>query len=338
MLRRVVAGPALLALLGALSACDGTASHAPSSAAQDVSVQVAPGDVQVAPAGTVAFTATVTGTIDTSVVWDVVETGGGAVDGAGLYTAPGAAGTFHVRATSKADAQKQATATVTVTPSAPPPVVAIAVTPRTATVAASGSLAFTAAVSGTSNTAVAWSLQEASGCGTISPTGQYTAPAAAATCHVVATSAADTTKRDVATVTVTAPAPAVAVSVSPASGSTNACQTLRFTAAVANATDTSVTWSVQEGTTGGAVAADGTYTAPSAGGTYHVVATSHADPTKRAIATVVVTEKVLSVAVTPADTTVTAGASAQFTATVTTTCGAFSSIKTIAAAGTVSPN
>lgn len=49
-----------------------------------------------------------------------------------------------------------------------------------------------------------------------------------------------------------------------------------------------VTWSVQEGAAGGGVGATGLYTAPSATGTYHVVATSRADPAQKAAATVTV--------------------------------------------------
>jgi hypothetical protein len=73
------------------------------------------------------------------------------------------------------------------------------------------------------------------------------------------------------------------------------------------------------------------YTAPSAGGTYHVVATSQADPTKSQSATVTVTERILSVAVTPSSTTVATGGAVQFTATVTTTCGAFTQTQAVAA-------
>jgi len=55
------------------------------------------------------------------VLWSVVETGGGVVSGSGLYTAPGAAGTYHVVATSAADTTKTSSATVTVTAPPPPP-------------------------------------------------------------------------------------------------------------------------------------------------------------------------------------------------------------------------
>jgi hypothetical protein len=49
-----------------------------------------------------------------------------------------------------------------------------------------------------------------------------------------------------------------------------------------------VTWSVQEGASGGAITPAGVYTAPNGVGTYHVVATSVADGTKTATATVTV--------------------------------------------------
>jgi hypothetical protein len=51
-----------------------------------------------------------------------------------------------------------------------------------------------------------------------------------------------------------------------------------LTATVANAGDTRVSWSVEEGTAGGSVDTAGRYTAPAAPGTFHVVATSVADP------------------------------------------------------------
>lgn len=63
-----------------------------------------------------------------------------------------------------------------------------------------------------------------------------------------------------------------------------------FTAAVlvTGGASTAVTWSVQEGATGGAVTTAGVYTAPAISGTFHVVATSQADPTMSAKATVTV--------------------------------------------------
>jgi len=61
-----------------------------------------------------------------------------------------------------------------------------------------------------------------------------------------------------------------------------------FAAAVTGAVDTAVTWSIQEGSAGGTVTG-GAYSAPGVPGTFHVVATSVADPTKAAVAEVTVT-------------------------------------------------
>ena len=204
--------------------------------------------------------------------------------------------------------------------------VAVAVSPAAVTVPAGGTVAFTARVSGAKNGAVTWSLREPTGCGSIAASGLYTAPGAAASCHVIATSVADPTASAVAAATVTAPpAPPppspVAVTISPGSAAVDACQTLAFQATVSGASSSAVTWTVQEGSAGGSITPAGAYTAPAAGGTYHVVATSQAAPTSNATVAVAVTERILGVAVSPGTTTLTPGASAQFTATVTTTCG-----------------
>ncbi|HET6984663.1 MAG TPA: hypothetical protein VFI53_21135, partial [Myxococcaceae bacterium] len=69
--------------------------------------------------------------------------------------------------------------------------------------------------------------------------------------------------------------------------------TFNFTATVSGAgsgRSTAVTWSVQEGAAGGTIDANGKYTAPSTVGTYHVVATSVADASIAATATVTVTD------------------------------------------------
>ena len=70
----------------------------------------------------------------------------------------------------------------------------------------------------------------------------------------------------------------ITVTVTGPSGPLATQQERDFTAAVTGTTNTAVTWSVAEAT-GGAVTAAGQYTAPATAGTYHVVATSVADPT-----------------------------------------------------------
>lgn len=61
-----------------------------------------------------------------------------------------------------------------------------------------------------------------------------------------------------------------------------------FVAQVQGAADTRVTWSIDEGAGGGSVTGAGLYTAPAGTGIYHLVATSVADPSKQARATVTV--------------------------------------------------
>jgi hypothetical protein len=208
-------------------------------------------------------------------------------------------------------------------PASPPAAVKVTVAPPSATVREGGTVTFAASVANATSGAVTWSVPGAS-CGSVTQAGLYTAPGVPGTCSVVATSLEDPTSAASATVQVTAPPPPVAISVSPSSGAVNACKTLTFSATVTGTTDGAVTWSIQEAA-GGVITSAGVYTAPSAAGTYHVVATSHADPSKQVIAAVTVTTKVLSIAVTPANTSAAPGGQVQLTATVTTTCGTFTS-------------
>ena len=82
------------------------------------------------------------------------------------------------------------------------------------------------------------------------------------------------------------------MSVNPASAAVDACGKVTFAASVTGATSTAANWTVLEAG-GGTVA---TRLLRAAGpGTYHVLATNTADPTRSATATVVVgAEKVLS--------------------------------------------
>jgi hypothetical protein len=78
-----------------------------------VSVTVNPSSVNMITNGKQQLTAIVTGASDTSVIWTVHEgAAGGSVTGAGLYSAPGSVGIYHVTATSNADPAKSATATI----------------------------------------------------------------------------------------------------------------------------------------------------------------------------------------------------------------------------------
>jgi hypothetical protein len=76
--------------------------------------QVEPSQARVAPGGTQAFVARMKGLPRNTVLWSVEEAQGGAVSEDGLYKAPQAPGTFHVKATSTLDPEAIAVATVVV--------------------------------------------------------------------------------------------------------------------------------------------------------------------------------------------------------------------------------
>ena len=132
------------------------------------------------------------------------------------------------------------------------------------------------------------------------------------------------------TVSATVPAAqAIVVTVTPSSIALYDCSAHAFQAQVTGASDTSVLWSVLEGAAGGTIDASGNYTAPSTGGTYHVVATSHASSASSASSAVTAAEHVLSESVSPANLTLSPGATAQVTATVTTSCGTTVATQTV---------
>src|SRR5215472_15167456 len=106
------------------------------------------------------------------------------------------------------------------------------------------------------------------------------------------------------------PPPAITASVSPASATVNQGATQTFAASLTGTTNTAVTWSIQEGSAGGTISSGGIYRAPSTAGAFHVVATSQADSTKSATASVTVPS--VSVAISPSAAMVDQGATASF--------------------------
>ncbi len=240
-----------------------------------VSISVSPITASLQTGGQQQFTATMGGTTNTAVTW---AASGGTVTSGGQYTAPSSAGTYTVTATSAADKSKSASAVVTVSQ---PIQVSISVSPTTASLQTGGQQTFTAVVNGTTNTAVTWA---ASG-GIVTSGGRYTAPSSAGTYTVIATSVADTSKSASAVVTVSQPIQ-VSISVSPTTASLQTGGQQQFTAYVSGTNNTAVSWSGS----GGTVTTGGLYTAPSTTGTYAVTATSVADSTKSASATVNVSQ------------------------------------------------
>lgn len=280
-----------------------------------ITVSVSPQNPTLTVGGSQTFAASVSGTTNQAVNWTVVGTNSGAITTSGTYTAPATPGSYTVVATSQADTSKSGSTTIVVTAA---PVVSVGISPASPTLGPGATQQFTATVSGTTNQAVNWTVQEGSSGGSVTTGGLYTAPTTTGTYHVVATSQADPTKSATATVTVNSTT--VNITIAPATVSLLPNATQTFTAAVTNATDTGVTWSIQEGTTGGTVTQNGFYKAPAAAGVYHVVATSNADTTKTAIATVTVTSTPsVTVSVLPQTVTLGVGGVQSFSANVSGT-------------------
>jgi len=281
-----------------------------------ISISIAPTPVSLMESQIQQFTPTLTGTVNTGVTWTITPAIG-AIDVNGVYTAPQVikvTQTVTVTATSVADTTKSAIASITLIP------VAVSLTPATTTLAASQSQQFTPAVSGTSNGAVTWSLNPATG--TIN-NGLYTAPAvipSSQTVTITATSVADTTEYASATISLQAAAPAapVAVSVTPAATNLQASQTQQFNASVTGSSNTAVTWTLSPAV---GTISNGLYTAPafiSSAQMVTVAATSAADPTKIANALVNL-QPTVAVTLSPGSASLQASQTQQFTPTVTGT-------------------
>ena len=120
-----------------------------------------------------------------------------------------------------------------------------------------------------------------------------------ATYTVTATGPGGSSAPTSVTITVNPPATVTSVTVAPATAMLQTGGTQQFTATASPpGANQAVTWAVQEGAAGGSIAANGFYTAPTIVGTFHVVATSAADPSKSATAPVVVSQPAGSFATT----------------------------------------
>ncbi len=209
----------------------------------------------------------------------------------------------------------------------PPPGVTVSVSPVSASVLLGEPQTFTATVSNSSNTAVAWSVNGIPGgnttVGTISTSGVYTSPGdlpIPASVTVQATSAADNTKSATAPVTIISD---LSVSVSPQTMPVELGAARAFTASVNSAgnPDRAVTWIVSgngcAGAACGTVNSSGTYTAPqvlTAPPSVSLTAISVADPSKSGVGTITITSSFSLTVTGPAS--VNAGAAATYTATL----------------------
>ncbi|MGH9591454.1 MAG: hypothetical protein ACRD5L_00075 [Bryobacteraceae bacterium] len=153
--------------------------------AAQISVQISPGAATVLLGMNETFTATVSNSTNTAVIWSVNgQPGGttvtGAISATGVYTAPGILpqpSSVIVRATSQADATRFAEAAVTVASD-----VGVGVAPPSANVELGAAQSFAGTISsqGHPATGVAWSISGAgcggATCGSVDAAGIYTAP------------------------------------------------------------------------------------------------------------------------------------------------------------------
>jgi hypothetical protein len=204
--------------------------------------------------------------------------------------------------------------------------VSVTVSPTSANLGTGGTQQFAATVTGSANTAVTWAVAGGASNGTISLTGLYTAPATVpnpAQVTVTATSSADPTKSASATVTILA---GVFVQIAPTTATVQTGASQNFTATVTGTTNLGLTWTVAGGSANGGVQAEpggvGFYAAPATVPNppqVTVTATSQADTTKSASATVTIIPAPPAVTVNPSSASVEVFGTQQFTASVTNT-------------------
>ena len=173
--------PAFLVVGLAASVFLGSCSS--STPPSQITVTVTPTTATLSPGATTQFTATVTGTTNTTVTWQVNGTPGGSaaagtITSNGLYTAPNTIpnpATVTVTAVLSANASDSGSASVTIAQQ-----VAVTVSPNPISVAIFTTQQFTATVNGQSSTAVTWEVNGVTGgsqaTGFISTSGLFVAP------------------------------------------------------------------------------------------------------------------------------------------------------------------
>ncbi len=292
----------------------GSPPAAPPPPVTPTGISLTPMSISMLPLQNALFTVSTTGGLSPSASWSLVPSIGSVSNG--IYSAPASVTTqttVTLIATSTSDPTKTASAAIVLQPNASGPV-SVSLSPSSASLTSGQIAQFSATVSGASNTSVTWSLSPA--IGSIS-NGTYAAPSgltAQQAITVTATSVADPTKSATASVMLVP----VTITLAPATISLGAGKSAQFTASVMGASNTSVTWSITPAV--GSIA-NGLYLAPTSVTTSQnvtVKATSVADPTKFAQATVSLAPagSPSSIAVSPTQASLSASQTQQFSASV----------------------
>ncbi len=237
------------------------------------------------------------------------------VDATGLVTSL-VAGATEIVATEKDSARHSAPVAITVTdaPANSPKTIAIA--PTIVTLAPGATQSFTAALTGTTNPSVTWSITNnapAPSAGKIDEVGNLVAPLRPGVYTVRATSVVDIARTADATVIVTSP-----LSVTPTSVTLDGGAAQQFTVVTTGLPNGAVTWSIPDNAAApnaGVIDSSGLLTAPTVAGVYHVQATSVVDGT--IIAAAVVSVRPVTISLSPISLSLAAGATQQYIATVT---------------------
>ena len=327
------------------SACAGVtkATSSPPPPPPNITVMVAPPAPSVPTGGAQVFTATVTGSNgeSTNVTWSVNSAPGGnptvgtivaTSATTALYTAPAAVPSpaiVTVTATSTVDTSASGSASVTITCTA-----TNSISPPSVSLGLGEPQSFTASFCLAAGASVAWDVNGiANGnavVGTINTTGPeavvYTAPQSVpttdpVTIHATASAVTSGTVTESASVSITSD---ITVSVAPPTATVPTGQRLSFAGSVANASDTTVTWSVNGVANGnasvGEVCVSGTnpcvapsgptsgsvdYLAPAAvpsANPVALVATSHADPSRTGMSAITISSSsgVVGITISPA--------------------------------------
>lgn len=280
----VYTAPSIINYSGVVAVTATSVTHPTATASAFISlnarttVAINPLNVTLTASQAQQFVAFATGSQNPAVVWSRAPQVG-SITTDGLYTAPpliSTSQTITVTATSVADTSISASAAVILSPG-----VGITLGPASATLGAGQVQQFVPNVIGTTNRAVAWTLDPPTG--TITSNGIYTAPSTLdfpQSISITATSVADPTRFATALITLR---PTVTVIPSDTCVPLGPSQTHQFTVSVTGTLDPSVTWSLNPMT--GTISTTGIYTAPSLipfGQVVEVVATSLSDPSRSA--------------------------------------------------------
>ena len=282
------------------------------------SVTVSPTAVTLNPSQIKSFTASVTGILNTKVTWSL-DPAIGTVSTSGnisVYTAPAiitSPETITITATSVSNSTNKASALISLNPNP-----TLSITPLSATLSSSQSVAFS--MGGSNTSGVLWSFSPS--IGSLIQTGStavYTAPSSLSQNQTIQIQVASVSNSNLIAKAVLLLHPTVALSMTPSSVNLNAAQTQLFTASVSGTTNTAVTWSLSPPI--GALSTSGAnavYQAPSTitgAQTVAIMATSAADLTK-SMQSLVQLVPLVVLTLAPDKTSLSAGQTQQFTATV----------------------